>query len=1563
MHLNAQISYRVGGFTGKQKFNLLLDSKTPLSTGSIFIPQEDYSVTLNSSSPTRKITYSGVIITKLPTGFEVKGYSRIQPYFKYYKYQTIGKLINVGGISEPYTTWTAQKYYAAGSIVKYGATYLRTKVGHNTNNVFNPNNYQQLTELPIVGGVNAFLRKSWDRDHAITVPYGTEFSTIQEVVDFLLGYGEWLKDQGFVFDDFNSGLNAVTNWETSAREFMFWTTQNWSSGQDKWDEWFPETTILFGTIVRYNGEFYRALKNVPASSYFITEDFIKLDGLSTIGSSVISLSPSAAKVTFNAPLNVVDDITNPFNGYDIVKVDGTPIEQHLLNSYRENNFVSYTPNSDDGIYGATFYLIQKEQVVILNNTTMFNDTIYNPESGYKQDRIKVSGYVSIDWYGGFDVPGFIFDQAKISNWSAWTDYALGDIVKYQNYYYSASAFLSGTATFTATDWVKLDNAPSSQLLPNWSYKASQFTDFYSLDSDNFDDQQQKVAQHLIGYQKRQYLENIIQNDVSEYKFYQGMIREKGTQNVLNKLFDVISSKSSESITFNEEWAIRVGQYGSSGAFEDIEFVLDEQLFKNNPQGVELVNQVDTSIYDFIIRQTPNDVYVKPIGYTSKPWPLLKNYNSYLRSAGYVRSSDVKITLPTIGDIVNQDITKFSNGDYVWCTFEGASWNVYRFTDINLKVTNATYDATSKLLTITTTELVTLDEGTYIGITQVTGFAGFYQISSVALNSFSCSATITGFPNPFTQQSSITIYSLITQRTQTIDTIDAILPPKLLEGEILWTDDRGDDSGKWAAWQYQSVYNQTEISNSTPQSGLGFGRTIAISKLGNISATSTNTGLVIVYDKAGPATQWIQRQTILAPFIEPYGYNAISKMATTIAISPDNTWLAIGSPLVGQAFTKLLGVWSSIPTYRVNDIVSVNPTSAGSVYYQALQSVPSNKPPASNPIYWIQLNYLPIDSSGASINLLEHGVVSLYEKDANNIYTLVDSILSPIPTAHEKFGSTLLFGNNSLFIGASGYSSVGRVYRLKYSTTIHATSAYNPVGSGGTLLVVTSTVGIQANMTVQGSGFTSDQTVLYVLTKISFATSNLKTTQVGMSVSGVDVLPGVTIVSKGSVAANSSYVIVQGPQDMSTSVTAVVFDNNPVLAFAVTSIESMNTVELSGVPNSTPSGQLNFVTLGWTNDLPATLNGYDQYGNFGNSLALSQDEKQLVVSASDGTVPGVVYIFENNASNTLYTLQQRIPTLIQQSNNPQSIAFGRGISISQDGNYLTVADSLATDLKTNQGAVVVWKKQNNSSTYTIAQELVNHHAEISGFFGSKVSFMNNSNTIVVYSANESTILSMTFDVHTLHYDASAIAASAPSLTKYSLDPTSPLAVVPTTFDGNSTTFSTTDFGSGRVDIYDRYANNWVYSETLATSNIVGEGYGLGFAVGANQIFVGAPQAPIQTTTGKLISGRLYNYGKMYGEYSWTIAYQQTDIADVSKIKKAFLYDRTTNQLINYIDVIDPAQGKIPGIAEEELTYKTFYDPAVYSIGTEAVTIDTSASWGQDQVGRLWWDLRTAKFINA
>lgn len=1448
LNLSAKLSYRIGGFTSKEKLNLILDSKTPTSQGSIFVPQEDYDIILNSSSPVKKITYSGVIVTKLSDGFEVKGYSKSQPYFKYYSWISAGVSINVGGISESYSTWAPYVQYAAGKIVMYNNKYYRTLSLHTTKNTFESNRYQILAELPIIGGRSALMRTMWNREDPTVVPYGTKFDSIQEVVDFLLGYGEWLKDQGFIFDEFNNELNSVTNWETSSKEFLFWTTQNWSTGEDKWDEWTPNTLTAYGSIVRYNGDYYRAIRNSEPSEVFNEDDFVKLDGLSTVGSSVISLSPSAAKLTFKAPLSVVDDIRNPFNTYEIFKVDGTSIAPNFLNSYRDDNSVSYIPQGSDGIYGATFYLVQKEQVVVLNNTTIFNDTLYSPTSGYRQERIKISGYVNTNWNGSFNIPGFVFDQAVVQEWELWKDYALGDIVKYKEFYYSAKSFLVGTEKFNATDWVKLDKKPTPQLLPNWSYKATQFTDFYSLDSDNFDLDQQMVAQHLVGYQPRRYLSNIIQDNVSEFKFYQGMIVEKGTHNVLNKLFDVLSADNKESLTFHEEWALRVGSYGAAQTFENIEFVLDEAGFKNNPQGFELVDVVDTTKADFIYRQTPNDIYLKPLGYNNNPWPLGPTL-PILRSPGYVRSSDVKVSLKTLDDVVDEDVTTFVEGDYVWVSFEKDEWNVYRYTNTNLNVTNVTYE--NEELTISCEDNIEISEGSYIGINQVTGFSGFYKVDSVIMNKLVIKTPGLTVPDPFVEQQRILVFVLTSQRVKNvkdtqgnildyaIDRFDTVFTETIKDNELVWIDDNGNN--KWVTMQYSPVFSRSEITNPSPEISTENGRKVLLSGSSNTSLVSNNLGKINVYYKAGQNTDWYQMQLIDPPFIsnstQPGPTTLGSLTGDVLAVSTNGRWLATGTPQANSVCTPV--EWINSSTYMIGTVVLHN-----GLYYRAIAAVPLNTPPVISSLYWDLVEYVPVDRAGENSLLIEQGVISLYEKDANNTFTLVDTIISPAAQDAEYFGASIVFGNDIMLVSAPGYNNnAGRVYRYAYTTEVQTSSTFNPTGSTGTTIKVGSTVGIKPGMVVVGEGFNNKQ--------------------------------------------------------------------------KVDAIIDSTTIRVNVKPDRQPSGVLQFTTATWRYKGALTTTGIASYSLFGKSMSIS----------ADNTVLSVSVVIDSNIAVVMYDTSTF--TIIGSPISSTDSSFGSSVAVSYDGSYVAISTpSYDNGNIINQGKISIYEKTN--AGYVLSQEITSRTPEVAQKFGSKIFFMGQTNSLVVYSSNA--------DNHEL---------------LQLLDGT--------TFDDGSTRFMSTYSDAGCIDVYDRYFSKWVYSETLKNESENKDNFGESIAVSNTQILVSAPNA---TVSGSFTNaGRIYEYIKPLNTYSWSAIRSEVAQPNISKIKKAFLYNKLTNKLVSYIDVIDSNKGKIPGIADQEIKYKTFYDPATYSVGSVDVNVDDGMAWSTAQIGMLWWDLRSAKFVNS
>ena len=1463
--ISANLCHRVSAFTSKEKFKLLLDSKSPTSVGSIFIPQEDYKVVLNTSSPISILTYSGIIITKVLDGYEINGYSRLQPFFKYFKSSITGYNVNVAGISEAYTEWQQVQRYYVGSVVKNESYFYRVTREHTSTLKFDESQFIKLTTLPIVGGITAEFKNKWD-SAVYLMPYNTKLTTFQEVVDFILGYGHWLKTQGFVFDEFNGDLGVVANWATSAKEFMFWATQNWSAPTTNWYDWVQGMTVSYGDIIRYNGDYYKALRTLT-SNVFHTSDFYLLDYIDLSGNSVISLSPSANKLVFNTVLSVVDDIRNPHHVYEILDASGNPIVTDFLNTFRVDNAVSYQPTSEVGIYCASFYLLQKEHVVIINNETMFNDTIYNPESGYKQDKIKVSGYISTEWNGSLNVPGFIVDQITIRNWTSWTDYVIGDIVTRNSFYYSANVSIQGEESFTESNWIKLDKKPVSKLLPNWSYKATQFTDFYSLDSENFDTAQQRMAQHLTGYQKRQYLENIIQDDVSEYKFYQGMIIEKGTQNVLNKLFDVLSASDKESLRFYEEWAVRTGQYGACSSFENIEFELDESLFKMNPQGFELV-KTKTDTNSLIIQYAPHDIYVKPNGYKTNVWPVA---NTEKTSTVYVRLDEVTLTISDLITFMTADNSTLQYNDYILCSFAPVEWNVYQYVKRSVVIskidTEYNSESDTSIITLTVNTPLDITVNSYIGIKNSKDDR-FFKVTAVTATSI----VVTALQTTSIALSLTTSVSLLIPRraTQTIDNNNYKFDD-IVTGSLLWTDndivdnDFYNDTSNWKVWEYKPVYSLIEKPNkitSITQYGravstTGDGNTIAISYLA--TRQGVPQGEISIYTKTD--AEWIPTQIIVELFNgqTTVTINNTSAIATVIAMSFDGSWLAVGSP-----------------------------------------AADSNK----------------------------SGVVMLYKRYENNSYIIYDTLVGVLPG--DQYGTTLTFGNNTLFIG----TVVGKLYHVNYQSITHASPFYRSLGSNGTTLNVSPwTTGIKPGMHIAGIGFTTGQLVSAVIPyQIAGVSTGVVDTfanivqKVGGTTSGTNAV--FTIIKSSTDLNYDDITVIETLPGMDYALgDTILIDGELLGGVSVVNdltLTILNTVITTSPPDDTiiPAGRLYFSSDEWVVNLTPIMSP-TLSTKFGAAVAVSSDNT-LVVSQPYSTdlnrLPilgsGKVFVYRNGIFSP------------QTISAPElSPVFGKRISISNNSDYIAVSSLIDSTLQ--QGSVLVYALGQYSVPY---QTITTPKANSTGEFGSYIAFMNNYNSLIIGSL----VQPVTFN---------------------------------TTITGVEFTSFVNSTTSSAVDVFDMYNNKWIFGERLSTPLITlpDKKYGASIAVTKTSVIVSDPTAAVTVTVNNvnvslLNLGAVYEYNKMPNAFSWSVKNTATLKPDISKIKQAFLYNKRTNKLIKYLDIIDPVQNKHASIAEREVKYKSVYDPAVYSVGTSKVNVDAGISWGAAQVGSLWWDLSNAKFYD-
>ena len=882
-NLQNKISAKIGGFTQKDKFRLILDSRTPTNEGNVFVPDENYKIHLVKSVPIDVYSYSGIIIEVVPAGYIVKGYDKERPTFK--TFAPIKKnndpLINIGGTSEPFLTFASGKFYEVGQIVENSGTYFRVKIGHTSSESFNTDNFQKLAELPQEGGAAATFGKFWDQTQIVDVPYGTLYREKQEVVDFIRGYGRYLQTQGFIFERFNQDLEEIENWDLSAKEYLYWTTQNWDSG------------------------------------------------------TILTLSPSAQQIEFVEQYKVVDDIYDNFYDYSLLSSDGKRLLADFATTERDNtnSFGLYVKNTQQGIYSLKIPTVQHEHVVILDNKTVFGDVIYNRPQGYRQERIKVNGYRSDEWNGSFNVPGFIFDDAKIYEWQSYQDYPIGTLVKHKQFYYVTKNAVSGTQYFEDANFVRLNEKPEQGLLPNWDYKAKQFLDFYDLDSDNFDSDQQRLAQHLIGYQNRAYLENIINDDVSQFKFFQGAIQDKGTKNVLTKLFDKLGSASKDSLEFYEEWAIRVGRYGATTGDDQFEIILDEEKYRQEPQKIELVDSIDPQDTTLIYRLTRNDVLTKSVNYNHRPLPTkyFNEANSYTKTAGYVNPNDVSLQLVNYTDITSKLLSEIPANSYIWTALskEQTTWSVYKHVETPNKITSISDSDTSKFdITLDTTGEYSI--GDIVGINDVSDdIDGFYEISNINLNILSLKTTesITAIEETTGYVTKFNNYRL-KNIPQANDVIAGNKQFNLdnesnMYTDTIWVDD--DDTGKWSVLKNKQVFElKSDIKNTL--AGLldstqkDFGQDFAVSDNNNliaISAPKDLNGSVYVFSRPSDNTDFGYLQQIDE---QAFLYDQNGGFGTSVAMSDDGIYLAIGSPNASNLKSKLKGEYNSLENYVANDVV-------------------------------------------------------------------------------------------------------------------------------------------------------------------------------------------------------------------------------------------------------------------------------------------------------------------------------------------------------------------------------------------------------------------------------------------------------------------------------------------------------------------------------------------------------------------------------------------------------------------------------------------------------------------
>jgi hypothetical protein len=1527
-NIDVQLSTRLSGFVDKEQQKYLLDSKSPSSASSgIFVPQEDYQIIFNVSSPLAAATYSGVILEKVEGGWVATGYDDISPFFSYYPAATnqSDPLMSVGGVSENFVDWTSGKTYNNGQLARYQDKYFRALKTHVASTTFDTTAWKQLAKLPLVGSVDAFRRSSFNTISVKKLSYGTKFTTVQSVVDFLLGYEAYLQSIGFAFNEYDHETQTAKNWTTSCKEFMFWTKHNWAIG------------------------------------------------------SLITISPAAEKLDITLSAGVADNLLDGFYDYQILKGDGKPLSPQYINVNRtfQNVTVSIT-DTTEGIYFLKAYYVLKEHVTVFNDRTVFNDILYDKPTGYRQERIKAQGFRTVDWDGDYTSPGFLFDNVNIDVWQPFTDYRLGDIVAYRSYNWTSLYNQLGSEEFNTSNWSRLDSTPEKRLVANFDYRINQMEDYYDVMSAGIGEAETELARHAVGYQTRAYLENLAEDPVTQFQLYQGFIREKGTNNALTKVFDKLSRSTETSLELNEEWAFRVGRFGGIDQLTEVEMLLSKNNFQVNPQPILITSGIDNAVVDQNYRVPQSDFTIAPTPFDLAINPTITN-SSQLKTAGYVNTDQPEIVVASRDDILALNISAFSENDHVWVTFDSYTWTVLRYNESPALKIYAVRRPTTTTVEVEFLMPHSIAVGDIVGIKNVLNLIGFFKVTAIDKRVITV-AVDSAIQDPELVETVTTSINLFTvARISSYSNLDVREASLLKTGSKLWIDNNG--SNLWEVVQKQTAFSVKELLETGTTSGTTLGKKVIYSeKLGQTIAGMPAEGLAMAYTDS---TAGLTLKQVIAPpaGLEP---NVAGSFGAKLALSPDSRFLVVTSPLASGVRSQFKGEYSPLSIYTADDIVLYD-----GKLWKALNVVYA----ASGDSTWIDVyseDWEPATSIAAitdvtkgSAGFTEQGMITIYEY-SNQQWELRNSFVSPRPATFEYFGSEVTLGQsgNTYYMAVSATGSLdnrGRVYLYTGTPSAADSSVYEwkhlentnyttfykgvydstlnveyPAGSvvwyDGKLWQAQVDV-VNDGSTVIGEQFTP------------FASGDWKeidpiSTQCSLP-QNIALNDDGSTLSMGLLSPTQLAELVKQGDQFGTSMT--MSRDGSILAI--------------GTPNSDGQYFANYRGI-WRSDISYAEGDVVKFANAGADLSedasysyyklidpRSHDEDYdstigyfslnelpengdpwVVVGDSTSTPSGKVYVYQRSTAGT-YELQQTITSdsLSDLSDITGEVIssgdqFGFAIDMDYSGTTLVISSPRADLNYQNQGSVYVFRTDGYAPVeYRLKQKIESYETYANEFFGWSVSISSGTEKIVVGAKNS------TFITPTSFSDG-------------------------TTFDQGKTRFYDNRGYAGAAYVFERKVDSYFLAEKLEAKFSPFESFGYSIDCTDSVVVVGSPDyiAPVLVNAAFTYPGEKTGTVRLFRKDTnvnpWNVLARQEPTVDLTKIKSIALYDNVNNFKIQDIDYVDHAKLKILNVAEQELKFKTPYDPAVYSVGTENQVVEPGQSWAEKHVGELWWDISTAKWLD-
>jgi len=1532
-NISVQLCYKMAGYSDKKFLELLAEQVSPSSINdSIIIPDENYSIELYKGAPLAKIVYSAVIVEKTANGYTVSGYNTNDPYFR-----IIPSLEN--------------------------------------NNAYKIN----------VSGKSATVFKD-SRRIVQTIPYGFEYSTTQQVVDFLISYQRYLLSQGFTFDDRENLLNEVKNWVLSAKEFLYWTSQGWKSG------------------------------------------------------NIIVLSPISDTLKITSSNSQVDEIVNTPTGSRLMDVNYKPIVKNNFTIVRDTNEFVVRAISNQTIGFAELNLVQYEHILILDNVTVFRDVIYLPESGNRQYRIKMVGAKTSQWNGSLELPGYIYSSDEITEWSPGVDYLKGTIINYKQRYYAALENISAADSFQVKSWELLaNNEIKTGILNNLATNAAQSLRFYDINDQPINEEIQLFSNGLIGFRPRQYFTNLGIDVTTQSKFYQGLIKQGGSLNAINALKGAtFNNLDTSPLNLYENWAVRVGEYGSTDINQFIEFVLSDSEFDNNPavfQLVDVASNPQTDVKSF----TEIDVYKRSGSFTSD-FLRVENRNEPpelkpLPVAGFVNLDDVDATVFDIKDTSESTfVSDIGVGYTIWAAKDlNNQWNVFRATNIPGIPFLLRYNVGSQA------ELgMNVPHGLQVNdLVALTKFDdrydGIYKVDYV-IDSDRILITIAKNLQELIDNEAVIgngiLYKLQSSVYDTpVDLVNNIPYEGWITNDTVWVENL-DSQGNWGVyrktdpWEYE---DKIQLGSSQYVGNDHFGRSVAF-----------DNNALFLYGGAPDS-----------------GAGRVSVFARNIS----NTWDASG--FLSGANANLDSFGKVIATATVDGVSFVavgapDSLAGGAVYIfenQILIQILANDTPGAGDQFGASLAMPGSDKVFAyTLDYPRSSSVQIITTSSATSYTLSEFATYPIDfvvnviTLNSQYFPYIDYTLGTATQGVTAFTSTGTA--TGSAATYTGVSATGGSGSGATFFVEkyfdVSSLVYEVILENAGTGYTAADTLTIPGTSLGGASpanditvtvstvgtvTNLTFTSpptVGLEISILRRINKYSFFSSISGTSNSSYgsalacdttghifAIGSSTATVDSLVNAGTVDTWHVTVAEIVTNGVTNTFtfpynfgpvyrvylndELIYDITNAPAGVTPLYTVIGSNSIqygdpgtPVLAPGnrikvefnqiiYDETiypetvglegGKFGSLLAMCNSGCNLYVSSPNykeaNYISGLVTRCLNVGrvyGQIIGTVSNPTVTLGDQLSINNVIVTFTGTTLASVINNINganipgvTASNVDNKLKIISDVVVIAEKLNilnGKSSGTALSDLgiqqykfvqtIKHPESIGETFGTSLTVDQTINTLAIGSNGADTAILTTFDAN----EGTA-----------------------TTFDGTGTKFVQLITDSGAVYLYNLMPNPYedvdnpslfAYSQKLSGPDLdTGFNFGAGIALRGEYLTVGVSNDYDIVPEG----GSIYFYYNQNSKSGWTLIRNKEPRVDIGAVNSSFIYNTVNQNIIDFFDYLDPAKGKLLGVVEQELDFKEEYDPASYNSSNRSDTINnTNFYWSNKQVGKTWFDLSTVSFID-